>query len=81
VGAIRTLGPRVLSLHLKDWNDQGHDVVIGKGKFHLGGFFTALKETGFHGPIALEYEIDAQNPSPGIAASLEALRAAIAQVG
>ena len=50
-------------------------------KEHFEKIFTALKETGFHGPIALEYEIDAQNPSPGIAASLEALRAAIAQVG
>jgi sugar phosphate isomerase/epimerase len=81
VAAVRKLGPRVLALHIKDWNEQGGDVVVGKGKLDLVGLFTALKETGFHGPIALEYEIDAQNPMPGIAASLEALRPVIAQVG
>jgi sugar phosphate isomerase/epimerase len=81
VEAVRKLGPRLHALHIKDWNEAKHDCVVGKGKLDLVAFFTALKEVGFSGPAALEYELDADNPVPGIAASLEALRAVIAQVG
>ena len=81
VAAVRKLGPRVHALHIKDWNAQKHDVVVGKGVFDVEAFFVALKETGFDGACNLEYELDAANPVPGIAASLEALRAVIAKVG
>lgn len=81
VAAVRQLGPRVHALHLKDWNAQKHDCVIGKGQLDLVAFFTALKETDFDGVCSIEYESDPANPMPGIAASLAAVRAAIAKVG
>ena len=77
---------RIHGLHIKDWTEatppaKRQDVVIGKGVFDLEAFFTALKETNFDGPISVEWERDFKNPVPGIAASLEALRAVIAKVG
>ncbi|HUT34403.1 MAG TPA: sugar phosphate isomerase/epimerase [Planctomycetota bacterium] len=77
--AVHKLGPRVLAFHFKDVNEQNHDVVVGKGKIDLVAFFTALKAVKFAGPFSLEYEIDAQNPMPGIMASVAALREALAK--
>ena len=86
IACVRKLGPRIHGLHIKDWTEatppaKRQDVVIGKGVFDLEAFFTALKETNFDGPISVEWERDFKNPVPGIAASLEALRAVIAKVG
>jgi sugar phosphate isomerase/epimerase len=81
VESARKLGPRLLALHIKDLNAQNADVIVGKGRLDLVGFFTALKEIHFGGPIALEYEIDPKDPVPGMAASLAAIREAIARVG
>lgn len=81
IEAVHKLGPRLLAFHFKDVNAQNHDVVVGKGKIDLVAFFTALKAVGFAGPFSLEYEIDVQNPMPGILASVAALREAVAKVG
>ena len=80
IEAVRKLGPRLLSFHFKDVNAQKHDVVVGTGTTDLVALFTALKETKFAGPFSLEYEIQANNPMPGIAQSIKALREAIARV-
>jgi len=81
VESARKLGARLNSLHLKDLNEQNHDVVVGRGRLDLVGLFTVLKELHFSGPISFEYEIEPKDPVPSMAASLEAIRAAIAKVG
>jgi sugar phosphate isomerase/epimerase len=81
VESARKLGGRLLALHLKDLNEQNHDVVVGRGRLDLVGLFTVLKELRFSGPISFEYEIEPKDPVPSMAASLEAIRAAIAKVG
>jgi len=82
IEAVRKLGAagRLHAFHFKDVNPQGHDVVVGRGKTDLVAFFTAVKDVGFSGPFSLEYEIDANNPMPGIAQSVAAMREAIAKV-
>lgn len=86
IECARKLGPRLHSLHIKDWKDakpvaRRQDCIIGQGIFDLEAFFTVLKEIDFDGPISVEWERDFKNPVPGIAGGLEALRKVIAKVG
>jgi len=80
IDGVRKLGPRLLAFHFKDCNEQNSDVVVGKGKTDLVAFFTAVRDVKFNGPFALEYEIDASNPLPGIAESCKAINEAVAKV-
>ena len=81
IEAVRRLGPRLHSLHFKDVNAQGHDVVVGTGTLDLGAFLSALREVGFDGPFSLEFELNPKDPMPGIAQSLAAIRSAAEKVG
>lgn len=74
VQAVNAFKERVYGVHLKDVNEQKHDVIIGTGTLDLPAFFKALKAVKFNGIVALEYELDANNPLPGIKQSLEFLR-------
>jgi len=62
VAALRTLGPYVRNLHIKDavltqapgtW---GSEVVVGTGQVNWKGFFQALDEIGFAGDPCIERE-------------------------
>ncbi len=70
VEAVRKIGKRIYGVHLKDVNEQKRDVGIGEGILDLRGFVKALKEVGFNGAFMLEYELEPQNPVPGIRKSL-----------
>jgi len=81
VEAVRALGPRLHGLHFKDVSkDSGHDCIVGQGRTDVVAFFAACKDVAFDGPCSLEFELEPNNPMPGIAASLEAIRAAVARV-
>jgi len=57
--AIKTLGNRVLSLHLKDPKDaspEAADQPYGTGVGDIKGVLAELKRVGFKGHIAVEYE-------------------------
>jgi sugar phosphate isomerase/epimerase len=59
VDAIKTLGNRVLSAHLKDLNDWKPDAIdqpYGQGVADIKGVLAELKRVGFKGHIAIEYE-------------------------
>ena len=59
VDAIKTLGNRVLSVHLKDtkdWSPEAIDVPCGQGVADAKGILAELKQQGFKGHIAIEYE-------------------------
>jgi sugar phosphate isomerase/epimerase len=47
----------------------------------IRGFVKALKEVGFKGAFMLEYELEPQNPVPGIQKSLDFVRKVLAEVG
>jgi sugar phosphate isomerase/epimerase len=80
VEAVHKIGKRIYGVHLKDVNEQKHDVVIGTGILDIRGFVKALKEVGFKGAFMLEYELEPQNPVPGIQKSLDFVRKVLAEV-
>jgi sugar phosphate isomerase/epimerase len=83
---VKTLGPRVFALHLKDVaekKEQTHDVVIGSSYLKLVDLFKALQDVSFpdDGSISLEYESSPDNPIDDIKQCLVAASQAIAQTG
>jgi len=61
VEVLQVHGDRVFSLHFKDLVPEGnakswHDVPWGTGQSRAGEMLRVLKEKGFKGPIAIEYE-------------------------
>jgi sugar phosphate isomerase/epimerase len=81
---VKSLGPRVFALHLKDVAEKTgrtHDVVIGAAHLKLVDLFKTLQDIGFpaDGSISLEYESNPDNPIDDIKQCLSAAAAAIAQ--
>lgn len=72
VNAVNELGERLISVHLKDVNEEKKDVVIGEGIIDFKNFFNILKEKNLINkvPIMIEYELEPNNPIPGIKKSL-----------
>jgi sugar phosphate isomerase/epimerase len=64
IEALRKLGERVHSVHLKDatWGDQpgvhwGQEVALGDGDVDIEAYLKTLKEIGYLGPLTIEREI------------------------
>jgi sugar phosphate isomerase/epimerase len=66
IGAVRTLGPWIRQVHIKDavrtrvpgtW---GEEVPTGKGQVDWTAFFEALKEVKFSGDLCIEREAGVQ---------------------
>ena len=75
--AIVDAGPRVLDVHLKDLRDLKDNktlCIVGEGAMPIPEIFGALDRVGFAGYANLEYEIDADDPLPGMKQSLAYLR-------
>src|SRR5690606_18501371 len=77
---ITALGDRVISLHLKDWVHGGDERILGEGDIDLPGVAKALKALDFKGPLNLEFELDSENPVPGMQAGLAHWAKAVASV-
>lgn len=83
VEAVLRLGPRVLGVHLKDFEGAGFfasGCLLGEGRLDLIAFFRALREVGF-GPdraLSLEFERDSDTLLDDVRACLESARRAIA---
>ncbi|MFQ5741232.1 MAG: sugar phosphate isomerase/epimerase family protein [Acidobacteriota bacterium] len=75
VEAIEKLGSRVLGVHLKDFDPEGNDVVLGDGQLDLSQTLAALKKVGFDGPLSLEFEGD--DPIPAMLECLARVRDAV----
>ncbi|NIA14002.1 MAG: TIM barrel protein [Nitrospiraceae bacterium] len=73
---IQQLGPRTLSLHLKDWTPGGDEEILGEGALDMLAVARALKAVQFCGPIMMEYENSPQNPVPEMKIGLENWRSA-----
>jgi sugar phosphate isomerase/epimerase len=61
VAALKKYGDKVVSLHFKDLVPGGgshgfHDAPWGTGENHAAEMLSVLKEKGFKGPVAIEYE-------------------------
>jgi sugar phosphate isomerase/epimerase len=77
VDAIKTLGNRVLSLHLKDPKDSSPDAAdlpFGQGVADIKGVLAELKRIGFKGHIAVEYETQSDHLLDDVKQCIEYVR-------
>lgn len=84
VREIADAGARVLDLHMKDLKDllkSASQCVVGEGKMPVAEIFAQLSKMKFAGYVNLEYEIDADDPLPGMKKSFENMRKAVAALG
>lgn len=81
VETIKEIGPRLLDMHtkdLKDFTSRDSQVVVGDGKIPIAGLFKELVKMNYQGGVMLEYEIDEDNPMPGMMRSFSYMRGVIA---
>ncbi|MBM3811439.1 MAG: sugar phosphate isomerase/epimerase [Acidimicrobiia bacterium] len=83
VESIRLAGPRLLDLHVKDLKDlmvKESQCVVGEGAMPIQEIFATLKKMKFTGGVMLEYEIDAENPLPGMLKSFANMRRVLSEL-
>jgi sugar phosphate isomerase/epimerase len=77
VKSVGLAGPRLLDLHIKDLADgtsRDSQVEVGRGILPVVGVFKELVKMKFAGHVSLEYEINADDPVPGMLESLSYMR-------
>ncbi len=77
VTALEMLGSRVLGVHLKDFDAEGNDVILGQGKLDVVKTFETFQSLGFSGPVSLEFEGDKEDPVPAMLRCLDVVAQAI----
>jgi sugar phosphate isomerase/epimerase len=81
VRAIADAGPRVLDMHAKDLRDRttaASQCIVGEGVIPIAAILQQLETIGYQGYVNLEYEIDADDPLPGMKQSFAYMRGALA---
>jgi sugar phosphate isomerase/epimerase len=81
VRAIADAGPRLLDMHAKDLRDlsaKGSQCIVGEGAIPIAAVFDQLQAIHYAGYVNLEYEIDADDPLPGMKQSFAYMRGALA---
>ena len=83
---IAKAGPRLFEIHTKDLKDlKGpkdqpafSQCPVGDGAIPIPAIFKQLKKIGYQGVCSLEYEIDADNPMPGMQKSFSYMKGVLA---
>lgn len=80
VQSIADAGSRLIDMHLKDLRSfDGHtDVVVGQGAMPITDIFQQLLVMNYEGAANLEYELDAEDPLPGMKQSFAYMRGVLA---
>ena len=81
--AVLELRDRVYDFHVKDLRDlkdRSSQVIVGKGAIDYPALFRALLEINFQGHVGLEYEIDENDPLPGMLQSVAYMRGVLAGI-
>lgn len=81
--AVLELRDRVYDLHVKDLRDlkdRASQVIVGKGAIDFPGLFRALIKIGYTGHVGLEYEINENDPLPGMQQSFAYMRGVLAGI-
>jgi sugar phosphate isomerase/epimerase len=83
--SVRTAGKegRLLDMHMKDLADMmvsKSQVAVGEGKMPVRDIFAELIRQKYNGGVMLEYEINADNPVPGMQKSFEYMRRVLAEM-
>ncbi len=74
---IAKAGPRLLDMHAKDLSDpmvKESQVAVGEGKLPIRQIFAQLIKMKYNGSVNLEYEIQADDPLPGMKKSFAYMR-------
>lgn len=77
VDAVRKYASRIFDFHFKDMNEGtpgGYGVVCGRGVIDLPALVAALVEIGYDKVAPFEYEIDENDPLPGLMGSVGYVR-------
>jgi sugar phosphate isomerase/epimerase len=83
VESIAEAGPRLLDMHVKDLAEtrvKESQVAVGEGKLPLPQIFLQLIKMKYGGCVNLEYEIDPENPLPGMQKSFSYMRGVLAGI-
>jgi sugar phosphate isomerase/epimerase len=81
VEAIANAGTRLHEIHMKDladFKEKASQVPVGDGIMPVPAIFRQLRKVNYPGVVSLEYEIDADNPLPGMQKSFSYMRGVIA---
>jgi sugar phosphate isomerase/epimerase len=81
VRAAADAGPRLLDMHAKDLRDlnvKESQCIVGEGKIPIPALFRQLQTMRYPGYVNLEYEIDADDPLPGMKQSMAYMRGVLA---
>jgi sugar phosphate isomerase/epimerase len=84
VQAIREVGPRLFNVHMKDltdFNKKESQVAVGEGIMPVKAIFEELIATKYKGFVDLEYEINGDDPMPGVIESFAYMRGVLAGIG
>jgi sugar phosphate isomerase/epimerase len=84
VEAIHAVGPRLFNMHVKDltsFASKESQVAVGRGIIPFREMFEALIKTHYAGFMDLEYEINGDNPMPGVIESMSYMRGMLAGMG
>lgn len=77
VESIQEAGPRLLDMHAKDLANpmvKESQVAVGEGKLPIPQIFAQLVKMKYNGCVNLEYEIDENDPMPGMRKSFAYMR-------
>ena len=81
VESIHLAGSRLFDIHIKDESDLSNEnsqVPVGEGHMPIPAIFRELKKLNYRGGLMLEYEVDENNPMPGMAKSFAYMRGVMA---
>jgi sugar phosphate isomerase/epimerase len=84
VEAIHATGSRLYDMHVKDLSDytsKESQVAVGEGVLPFREIFQALAEIKYPGYVDLEYEINGDNPMPGVIESFAYMRGVLTGLG
>jgi sugar phosphate isomerase/epimerase len=78
---VEAAGPRLLDMHVKDLRDIRDGKTqcpVGDGAMPIPQLFKLLKKMNYQGACHLEYEIEGDNPVPGMQKSFSYMRGVLA---
>jgi sugar phosphate isomerase/epimerase len=84
VEAINAVGPRLFNMHVKDLSDfksKESQVAVGRGLMPIREIFAALAKINYKGFVDLEYEIQEDDPMPGVIESIAYMRGVLTGMG
>jgi len=81
VQEVLNAGPRLLDMHIKDLKDgkvKESQCDVGDGVMPVVALFKQLQKIGYRGSVNLEYEINSDNPVPGMLHSFGYMKGVLA---